>query len=93
MLSEATSLSHSRWQAATWRGSVVRMKSSFVKFSAPDSARKFCETLSVKACGSMPAASADLATFWPCSSVPVRNFTSRPSSRMKRASTSQANVV
>ena len=39
------------------------------------------------------AAAAAFSTFCPCSSVPVRNFTRRPSSRMKRASTSQASVV
>ncbi len=40
--------------------------------------RKFCDTLSVKACGSMPAAWADFSTFCPCSSVPVRKCTSAP---------------
>jgi hypothetical protein len=47
------------------------MKSSLVKPKASDRRRKFCDTMSVKACGSMPAAWADFSTFWPCSSVPV----------------------
>ena len=37
--------------------------------------RKFCETLSQNASGSMPAVLADCATFCPCSSVPVRKCT------------------
>lgn len=64
------------WVALTWRGSVVRMKSSWLKPITPARSRKFWLTLSVKLCGSMPAASAAFSTFWPCSSVPVRNITS-----------------
>ena len=41
----------------------------------------------------VPAARADFSTFWPCSSVPVRKWTSNPSSRLNRASTSQASEV
>ena len=37
-----------------------------------------------------PAAAAARSSFSPCSSVPVRNMTSRPWSRMKRASASCA---
>jgi hypothetical protein len=48
---------------------------------------------SVQACGSSPPASAALATFWPCSSVPVRNSTLSPWARRHRASTSAAMVV
>jgi hypothetical protein len=55
--------------------------------------RKFSDTRSVNACGSSPAAAADFSTFCPCSSVPVRNITSKPSSRLNRAITSHAVVV
>ncbi len=80
-------------EASMCRGSVVRMNSSLLTFISAVISRKFCETRSQKVCGSRPAARADLSTFWPCSSVPVRNLTRRPSSRMKRASASQATVV
>ncbi len=79
--------------ALMWRGSVVRMKSSLLKFIAAARSRKFWLTRSVKLCGSTPAVSAAFCTFWPCSSVPVRKWTSKPSSRLNRASTSQASVV
>ena len=75
------------------RGSVVRMKSSLEKFIRAASSRKLPDTRSVKACGSRPAAAAAFSTFCPCSSVPVRNLTVWPSSRLNRASTSQASVV
>ena len=64
-----------------------------VKFMADARSRNRVETSSVKACGSMPLSRAAFSTFWPCSSVPVKKRTSRPSSRMKRASASQASVV
>ena len=81
------------WQAARCRASVVRMKSSLEKFMRDVRSRKFWLTLSVKACGVTPLSVAAFSTFWPCSSVPVRNITSNPSRRLKRASTSQARVV
>ena len=73
-----------------WRGSVVRMKSSLLIAMSRVISRNSAETRSAKTCGSTPAARAAAATFWPCSSVPVRNMTRRPSSRMKRASASHA---
>ena len=51
------------------------------------------ETLSVKSCGVMPLSCAAFATFWPCSSVPVRNFTEYPSNFLNRARASHAIVV
>jgi hypothetical protein len=41
------------------------MKSSLVQFMAAARRRKFPETWSVKAWGSVPAAWADFSTFWP----------------------------
>ena len=56
-------------------------------------ARNSAEMPSVKVCGSTPAAAAACSTFWPCSSVPVRKKTSKPSRRLKRAITSAAMEV
>ena len=69
------------------------MKSSLEKFIVWQRSRKFWLTRSTKGLGAMPAACAAFSTFWPCSSVPVRNITRLPSSRLKRASTSQASEV
>jgi hypothetical protein len=41
-------------------------------------------TPSTKACGVTPARAAVCCTLSPCSSMPVTNSVSRPSSRMKR---------
>ena len=43
--------------------------------------------------GLLPAASAWSATFWPCSSVPVRKYTSSPRRRCQRASASAVMVL
>ncbi len=77
----------------SWRGSVVRMKSSFDRLNGPSSLRNSAEFSSASACGVMPRSFALFSTFWPCSSVPVRKNTSRPSSRIARAQTSQSVVV
>jgi len=41
----------------------------------------------------MPRAAAAFSTFWPCSSVPVRKYTSSPRMRWNRAITSASTVV
>ena len=81
------------WLARACLASVVRMKASLEYPIGSARPRKFRDTLSTKVRGSRPASCADFSTFWPCSSVPVRNITSYPSSRLKRASTSHASVV
>src|SRR5438552_4050791 len=68
------------------------MKSSLLMSRSRVMSRNASEMRSVNCCGDRPARRADCSTFWPCSSVPVRNFTRRPSSRIKRASTSHAPV-
>jgi hypothetical protein len=75
------------------RASVVRMKSSLVMRMRAARSRKRCDTASVNACGAMPASAAAFSTFCPCSSVPVRKRTGRPSRRAKRAIVSHASVV
>ena len=71
----------------------VRASQAIWEAMARTRSRNDTLTLSTNACGASPAAAAAFSIFWPCSSVPVRKCTSRPSSRMKRASTSQASVV
>ena len=68
-----------------------------VVVAAVDGGRQVAETLR-DPIGEGPAGrgrrgAAAFSTFWPCSSVPVRKCTLRPSRRMKRASASQASVV
>jgi hypothetical protein len=69
------------------------MKSSLLMLSSFVISCQAGEIRSQNSCGEMPAARADCSTFWPCSSLPVRNLTLRPSSRMNRANTSHATVV
>ena len=85
--------SHRAAQARLCRSSVVRMKSSLEMSSAAAMARNCAETSSANACGANPASRAVFSTFCPCSSVPVRNKTSLPSSRAQRATTSAAMLV
>ena len=47
---------------------------------------------SVHSCGEMPSSAAARATFWLCSSVPVRKNTFSPARRWYRAITSQATI-
>ncbi len=75
-----------------WRGSVVRMKSSKRASNAGASSRHFGASESTYCCGVIPAAAAALATFWPCSSVPVR-ARAGPCARAVRTSASAAIVV
>ena len=79
-----------RW----WRGSVVRMKSSFEmcrsRAHLPErGSRPRRQTRVV----SLPAFCAARSTFCPCSSVPVRKNTSSPSRRRDRAIASATIVV
>src|SRR5205085_661406 len=75
------------------RDGIVRMESSLLMLRSCVSSRQAGEMRSQNACGAMPAARADCSTFWPCSSLPVRNLTRYPSSRINRASASHATVV
>mmetsp|Transcript_35303 Transcript_35303/g.94570 ORF Transcript_35303/g.94570 Transcript_35303/m.94570 type:complete len:235 (+) Transcript_35303:1655-2359(+) len=61
------------------------MKSSFEKFITPIRSRKVCELRSHHSCGETSFFSADCCTFCPCSSVPVRKYTSRPSGNQECA--------
>ena len=75
------------------RGSVVRMKSSLeMSRSAQAAANRGPAGRSTPA-GSRPCSSAARATFWPCSSVPVRKKTSSPIRRCQRARASALTVV
>ena len=78
---------------AMWRGWVVRMKSSLEISRVRHRSAKAGSIESHQACGeSKPFFSAASATFSPCSSMPVRNFTSAPHARRKRACTSARTV-
>jgi hypothetical protein len=66
------------------------MKSSLDRPNATPSSRKIAAFLSASAATGMPALSAVCFIFRPCSSVPVRKNTSRPSSRSNRAIASVA---
>lgn len=66
----------SAWDAATWSGSVVRMKRSKEQFRASAMARKRGAMASTKALGVTPALAAVCWIFSPCSSVPVVKNTS-----------------
>ena len=75
-----------RW----WRGSVVRMKSSFEQLSRFTMAWKRGTLRSASSRGVRFSLAAVCTILMPCSSVPVRKNTSWPSSRMKRAMASVA---
>ncbi len=62
-------------RGAKWRGSVVRMKSSCEHSAAPASASN-AELLSGSSAAVMPCLAAVCCIFRPCSSVPVRKYTS-----------------
>ena len=55
--------------------------------------RNCSDLRSVHSWGDWPFFAAASATFWPCSSVPVRNFVSSPISRCQRARASALTVV
>ena len=76
-----------------WRGSVVRMKSSFEMPSRFQSATHRGAMRSVHSWGDTPSSRALRSMFTPCSSVPVRKKTSVPASRFHRAIVSAASVV
>lgn len=61
---------------ARWRGSVVRMKSSLVQFSASAMRWNCGAFLSASSRALKPSLAAVCAIFMPCSSVPVRKRTS-----------------
>ena len=65
--------------------SVVLMKSVLDKFKVFDKSLKVFDIRLQNSLGSMPCFSADLWIFKPCSSVPVRNCTEKPSFLLKRA--------
>ena len=73
-----------------WRGSVVRMKSSFEISRRFHSACHFGAIRSHHSWGEMPAWRARRSMFTPCSSVPVRKKTSAPARRFQRAMVSAA---
>jgi hypothetical protein len=60
---------------------VVRMNWSWEIPSRAHIASKRLATWSTSCCGVSSAAAAAWATFWPCSSMPMRNQTSSPRSR------------
>ena len=74
-------------------GSVVRIKSSYSIFSKGQRFLNFNTTLSASSRGVKFTFSAELAIFWPCSSVPVEKRTSYPDSFLYLAITSAAIVV
>ncbi len=81
------------WTARWCRGSVVRMKSSFeISRSAQAEANRGANW-SVHSAAVSPCSSAARATFWPCSSVPVRKKTWSPIRRCQRARASALTVV
>jgi hypothetical protein len=67
--------------AARWRGSVVRMKSSYEMARSAQADWKAAAMPSTHSCGVTPAADAVCATFWPCSSIPITKCTGSPLSR------------
>ena len=69
------------------------MKSSFEMLSRSHAWLKSGAMLSANSLGLVPAASAACWIFRPCSSVPVRKYTSSPSMRCHRASASLTIVV
>ncbi len=58
--------------------SVVRMKSSYEMLSVFHISLYLADTSSVHALGETPLAAADFSMLAPCSSVPVKNRTSKP---------------
>ena len=78
------------FDASRWSASVVRMNRS--KEMPSFSCRRWntSELRRASSAVGMPSASAVWAIFRPCSSVPVRNRTSNPSSRLNRAMASVA---
>ena len=73
-----------------WSASVVRMKRSKEMPSFSCIAWNTSELRRARSAVGMPSAAAVCAIFRPCSSVPVRNRTSKPSSRLNRAIASVA---
>lgn len=73
---------------ALWAGFVVRMNWSYETSSRSHMAWKRPAISSTNACGVTPRSAAACATFWPCSSIPVRKWTASPRSRWYRAITS-----
>ena len=89
----AFSRSTSACTCFSWRGCVVRMKSSLVCWNSRSTNSNSAALRSAHSCGDTPLAVALFSTFTPCSSVPVRKKVSRPRSRMARAQVSQSVVV
>jgi hypothetical protein len=89
----AFSRSTSACTCFSWRGCVVRMKSSLVCWNSFSTASNSAALRSAHTCGLTPLATALLSTFTPCSSVPVRKKVSRPRRRIARAQVSQSVVV
>ena len=89
----AARIRHSADAASRWRASVVRMNTSLLTPIASTMRRNRPETSSAKSLGDNPASRAAFSTFWPCSSVPVRNSTCSPSKRWNRAIMSAAIAV
>jgi hypothetical protein len=69
------------------------MKSSLEMSRAAHSSVQRGTISSVHSSGLRPLAAAALATFTPCSSVPVKKCTDRPCRRRQRAMKSHATVV
>ena len=78
------------WLDLKCRSSVVRMKSVLEMSSVFASSRKRAELRSASARVDSPSRCAVCTILSPCSSVPVRKNTSRPSSRRQRAIASVA---
>ena len=81
------------WTPRVWRSCVVRMKSLLEMLSSFQRSVNCGTWLSHHSWGVMPCSCADWATFWPCSSMPVKNQTSWLSMRCQRATVSAAMVV
>ncbi len=81
------------WTVSLCRAWVVRTKWSCVRPMRFQRFSKLGTTSSARALGVMPRAAAAFSIFWPCSSVPVRKYTSSPIIRRCRAITSARTVV
>ena len=76
--------------ASWWSASVVRMNRSKEMFSFSCRRWNTSELRRASSAVGMPSAAAVSTILRPCSSVPVRNRTSKPSSRLNRAIASVA---
>lgn len=75
--------------ASRWSASVVRMNRSKEMFSDLSMASNTPELRAARSRTSRPSFAAVCCIFRPCSSVPVRKYTSKPSRRLNRAIASE----